>query len=240
MTRYSDDVSTLPIARVVSGLRWRADEMRNRLRDMRTDGISDHLRCRLELGFALPPLDTMQNYRRLKFLHDCIQELAPPTGVALEIGCFKCSSTVFIAHAAARARLAHVYAIDLFTGTPSWNGSVDYLDVAQDKLTRYGLNERVTLIRHDSFSYPWHEPIAALHIDADHAYEAVWKDIQKYAPFIVENGICVFDDYDVSHPGVTRAVHRLLNEDPSFEVAGANYQGVEFGSVCLRRVRQPG
>jgi predicted O-methyltransferase YrrM len=185
------------------------------MREVRADGLSDHIRCRLELGFALPPLDTMQNYQRLKFLDDCIERFAPSTGVGLEIGCYKCTSTVFIAHACARAQVSQVYAIDLFTGARSWNTKVDYLDEAQHKLARYGLNDRVTLIRSDSLCYSWTAPIAALHIDADHAYEAVWNDIQKYTPFIVENGICVFDDYDVTHPGVTRAVHRLLAEDSS-------------------------
>jgi len=237
MNNDSFSATTGPIGRVVNGLRWRAGAAHSRIRNVQPNRMSDHIRCRLELGFPLPPLDTMQNYGRLKFLHDCIEQFAPSTGVALEIGCFKCSSTVFIAHASAKAQVSRVYAIDLFTGTPSWGASVDYLDEARQKLARYGLQERVTLIRSDSLSYPWTDPIAALHIDADHSYEAVWNDIQKYTPFIVDNGICVFDDYDVSHSGVTRAVHRFLAEDPSFEVAGANYQGAEFGSVCLRRTR---
>ena len=233
-----DRVSALPIKRVVNGVRWRADAMRTRIREVRSDGLTDHIRCRFELGFACPPLNTMQNYRRLKFLHDCIEQFAPSTGVALEIGCFKCTSTVFIAHACAKAHIDQVYAMDLFTGTPSWNVSVDYFDDAQHKLEQYELHERITLIRSDSLTYPWTEPIAALHIDADHAYEAIWNDIQRYTPFIVANGICVFDDYDVNHPGVTRAVHRLLAEEPSFEVAATNYQGVEFGSLCIRRTGQ--
>jgi len=239
MNRDSNQAAALPFGRVMSGLRWRAGAVRNRMREVRADGLSDHIRCRLELGFVLPPLVTMQNYPRLKFLHDCIERFAPTTGVGLEIGCYKCTSTVFIAHACARAGVGQVYAIDLFTGTRSWNTAVDYLDEAQQKLARYGLRERVTLIRSDSLSYPWTAPVAALHIDADHSYEAVWADIQKYVPFIVENGICVFDDYDVSHDGVTRAVHRLLAEDSSFEVVAANYQGAEFGSVCVRRTRRP-
>jgi len=239
MNRNSNQAAALPFGRVMSGLRWRAGAVRTRMREVRADGLSDHIRCRLELGFVLPPLDTMQNYPRLKFLHDCIERFAPTTGVGLEIGCYKCTSTVFIAQACARAGVSQVYAIDLFTGTRSWNTAVDYLDEAQQKLARYGLRERVTLIRSDSLSYPWTAPVAALHIDADHSYEAVWADIQKYVPFIVENGICVFDDYDVSHDGVTRAVHRLLAEDSSFEVVAANYQGAEFGSVCIRRTRRP-
>jgi predicted O-methyltransferase YrrM len=231
-------VSTNPMTVVANGLRWRADAWRSRMRQFRRDGVGDHIRCRLELGFALPSLDTMQNYRRLKFLHDSFARFAPPTGVAVEIGCYKCSSTVFIAHACARARVPHVYAIDLFTGTPSWGVSVDYLDEAQRKISRYGLNNQVTLIRSDSLSYPWKEPIAALHIDADHEYQAVWNDIQKYTPFIVKDGVVVFDDYDIDHPGVTKAVHRLLAENDRFEVVATNYQGAEFGSICLRRTRE--
>jgi hypothetical protein len=57
-------------------------------------------------------------------------------------------------------------------------------------------------------------------------------------PFVVEHGVVIFDDYDVNHEGVTRAVHRLLVDDPRFEVAAANYQGAEFGRICLRRTRR--
>src|SRR4029079_6945157 len=115
MNRNSNQAAALPFGRVMSGLRWRGGGVRKRIRGGHGDGLSDHIRCRLELGFVLPPLDTMQNYPRLKFLHDCIRQFAPPTGVALEIGCFKCSSTVFIANACEKVRIQKVYAMDLFT-----------------------------------------------------------------------------------------------------------------------------
>jgi predicted O-methyltransferase YrrM len=216
---------------------WRLTALKSRVRTIRSDNVRDQFRCWLQLGFALPALDNMQNYARLKFLHDCIVRFAPGSGTALELGCYKCSSTVFVAQACRRAEVPHVCAIDLFTGTQSWGLDLDYQNEAQQKLARYGLVDRVTLIRSNTLNANWTEPISALHIDADHAYEAVWADISKYAPFVVQDGIIVFDDYDADHPGVTKAVHRLLVEDTSFEVAAANYQGYEFGSVCLRRVR---
>jgi len=236
MTHGRSDASVMPTsvpARVRDAARWRLDAIGGRMRRLRTAGLADHIRCRLELGFALPDLETMQNYARMKFLHDCIVRFAPSGGVALEIGCYKCSSTVFIAKACARTPVRHTCAMDLFTGTPSWKTSVDYLDAARRTIAAYRLGDQVTLIRADAAG--WKDAIAVLHIDADHAYEAVWQDIRKYTPFLAKDGIVVFDDYDVSHPGVTKAVHRLLSEDPHYQVVAANYQGLEFGSVCLRR-----
>ena len=232
------NTSTSVVQRLLAAAEWRLAALNSRVRTMRADNLGDHARCWLELGFALPPLDTMQNYTRLKFLHDCIVRFAPTSGIAVELGCYKCSSTVFIANACRKAKVPHTYAIDLFTGTQSWGLGVDYQHEAQEKLASYGLTNVVTLIRANTLEVDWTKKISALHIDADHAYEAVWADISKYTPFIEPNGIVVFDDYDVDHPGVTKAVHRLLLEDPSFEIAAANYQGHEFGSVCLRRVRK--
>jgi len=222
--------------RIGPALSWRRDALRARIREFRSEPLADRMRCRVELGFALPALETMQNYRRMKFLYECVVRFAPSAGVALEVGCYKCSSTVFIAKACARRQIRNIYALDLFTGTPSWNRTVDYFETARQKIERYGLSDVVTLVRSNSLEYEWNEPLAVLHIDADHEYGAVWNDIRKYTPYLVKGGIVVFDDYDVSHPGVTRAVHRLLHEDDGFEVVSANYQGVEFGSVCLRRI----
>jgi predicted O-methyltransferase YrrM len=227
--------TNLPM-RIRNAVRWRVDALRSRIKRVQAVGVTDYIRCRIELGFALPDLGTMQNYERMKFLHDCIVRFAPSTGVALEVGCYKCSSTVFIAKACTKKQIDKIYGMDLFTGTPSWKLSVDYYDTSQQTLAAYGLQDRVTLIRSNSLDYPWQTPIAALHIDGDHACEAAWLDTQKYTPFLVVGGIVVFDDYDISHPGVTTAVHRLLLEDSRYEVVAANYQGAEFGSVCLRRM----
>jgi hypothetical protein len=221
--------------RLRDAVRWRLDAIPGRVQAMRFAHLTDQIRCRIELGFALPQLETMQSYRRLKFLHDCILRFAPSTGVALDVGCYTCSATVFIAKACARKHIQHTYAMDLFTETPSWNSSVDYFNSAQQKITSYGLGDQVTLIRAHSLQYPWKDPIAMLHINANHASRVPRRDIQKYSAFLVEGGIVVFDDYDISHPGVTNAVDRLLAEDARFDAVAANYQGREFGSLCLRR-----
>ena len=138
------------VNRFRNALEWRTAALQSRVREVRRDGLTDYFRCRMQLGFPLPALDTMQNYQRMKFLYDCIMRFAPPNGVALEVGCYKCSSTVFIAKACAQAGIQNVYAIDLFTGTPSWGSSVDYLVEAEQKLATYGLRDRVTLIRSNS------------------------------------------------------------------------------------------
>ena len=103
------------VQRLRRAVGWRVDSMRTRVCEMQSDGLMDRLRCRLELGFELPPLETMQNYKRLKFLHDCIVRFAPSEGVALEVGCYKCSSTVFIAKACEKAGVQKIFAMDLFT-----------------------------------------------------------------------------------------------------------------------------
>src|ERR1700687_4266078 len=120
-------------------MRWRIEAIPSRMRAVRSAHLSDHVRCLVELGFSLPELETMQNYTRLKFLHNCILRFAPSTGVSLEVGCYKCSSTVFIAKACAKRQIRYIYAMDLFTGTPSWQLSVDYFDSAQEKIASYGL-----------------------------------------------------------------------------------------------------
>src|SRR3954447_26457815 len=96
--------------RIVPALSWRRDALRARIREFRPEPLADRMRCRVELGFALPALETMQNYRRMKFLYECVVRFAPSAGVALEVGCYKCSSTVFIAKACARRQNRNIYA----------------------------------------------------------------------------------------------------------------------------------
>src|ERR1700730_16031012 len=114
--------------RLRDAVRWRLERFRAGLQAKRFADLTDQIRCRIELGFALPQLETMQSYRRLKFLYDCILRFAPSTGVALDVGCYKCTATVFIAKACARKHIRHTYAMDLFTETSSLNSSVDYFN----------------------------------------------------------------------------------------------------------------
>lgn len=190
----------------------------------------------LYFSFPIPPYDGMQNFTRMKFLYDSILKFATcSSGVALEVGCFKGCSTVFLAKACLKRGIKEVYAIDLFTGTPSSRQTFDTYEQASHRLNNYNLYDNVRLIRAHSLEYDWHKQIDVFHLDADHAYEAVVADIRRYIPFVNDGGIVILDDYDAAHPGVRRAVHELLLAREEFDVVDVHYEGLEYGSICLRR-----
>ncbi len=200
-----------------------------------TSSTLEHLYGRLTLGFPVPPHDGMQNFRRMKFLHDSIVEFATPSGgVALEVGCYKGGSTVFLAKACLKKGISEIYAMDLFSGTPSWNQTIDTYEATVNRMTEYKLDRTVKLLRSHSLAYPWNKLIDVFHLDADHEYQAVVSDIEKFTPFLADEGIIVFDDYDAAHPGVKQAVHELLLKRRELEVVALNYEGWEYGSICLK------
>lgn len=185
-----------------------------------------------------PPLDPgMQTFGRMRFLYDMVSRHASRvSGNALEIGCFKGCSTVYLAKACAGVGITKVRSIDLFTGTPGWGQTFDTFDEANERMRRYGISRFVELIRADSREYRCpDESIDVLHVDGDHSYGAASADIERFAPLVSPGGLVVFDDYDASHEGVVRAVHELLARDRSFTVVAVNHRGEEWGSLCLRR-----
>lgn len=107
----------------------------------------DRLRGLRSLGFVIPPYDGMQNFRRMKFLNDSVRRFAPRvSGVALEIGCYNAGSAVFLGKACLRSGIRRIYAMDLFTGTPSWKQTIDTYATAAARLAAYDLAANVTLI----------------------------------------------------------------------------------------------
>ena len=54
-------------------------------------------------------------------------------------------------------------------------------------------------------------------IDADHSYESVKKDIEKYSPKLKVGGLLT--GHDIDYPGVNRAVTEVIK---NFDV-GPNY-----------------
>lgn len=186
--------------------------------------------------FPLPPLDGMQDEVRLAFLHDQVLRWADPRlGAALEIGVFKGCSTVVLADACRCVGFEELTAIDLFTGTAGWNQKEDTEAAARARLAAFGFDGFVELVRGDSAVVPWGNDLAVLHLDGDHRYESVSRDVHRFAPFVVPGGIIVFDDYDQAHPGVQRAVHDLLAAQIGFTVVGVNNYREHTGSLCVRR-----
>jgi predicted O-methyltransferase YrrM len=211
------------------------------IRSTRTMGfqireLTGRIRHRLYFGFAAPPHDGMQNIARMRFLYDVVRFAGRrQSGAALEIGVYKGCSMIYLSKACLALGIEAIYGMDLFTGTPSWGQHFDTYDEAAMRLKSYRLDSNVELIRSDSRQYPWKCSIDVLHIDADHEYDAVRRDIEKYTPFLVLGGLVVFDDYDDSHPGVVCAVDELIAKG-GFENVAVNRPSADYGSICLRRV----
>ncbi len=185
-------------------------------------------------GFVMPSFDGMQNLTRIKFLYQSILQFATcKSGLALEIGVFKAGSTVFIAKACIKRGITQIYGVDLFTGALSSGITGDTFDAAKNRIHKYHLERNVSLIRSDSLKCPWNKKIDVLHLDGDHSYEYVTGELKKYTPFLTDGGIIIFDDYDHTHEGVTRAVHEFLLEREDFDIVTVNY-GVS-GSICIRK-----
>lgn len=191
------------------------------------------IRARIHFGFWPPPDDGMQTPRRMRFLYDAVLKLAKPVGAALEVGCFKAGSTVYLAKACLKRGVRPISAIDLFTGTPSWQLNVDTEAEARARLKAYGLQDAVTLIRGDAQKMEWRDPLAVFHLDADHEYEAVRADLAKFMPFVVPGGVAILDDYDDAHPGVVRAADDFLVAHPQFKVHARHHEGPKNGSLCM-------
>ena len=90
---------------------------------------------------------------------------------------------------------------------------------------KYGA--RLRAIQGYSFDVADHIPdssVDLVFIDADHSYEAVRKDIVKFAPKLRSGGILC--GHDIDYPGVNRAVNELI---PEYDV-GPNFVWIKRGS----------
>ena len=141
---------------------------------------------------------TMQNYTRMKFLHDCIVRFAPSTGVALEVGCYKCSSTVFIAHACGNASIEKNLR-DRFVHRVRPHGERRWTTSPKPRASsRVWIRRPGHLIRSNSLDYRGRSrsPSTSTPITPT---RRCGRTSEVYTPFLVEGGIVVFDDYDVDH-----------------------------------------
>src|SRR5690606_8514286 len=74
------------------------------------------------------------------------------------------------------------------------------------------VGDRVTFVRAHSSEAArlWSRPIGLLHVDADHAYDAVRADFEAWSPHVVPGGIIALDDVHPNYPGVQRLLSELL------------------------------
>lgn len=209
----------------------------NILRDLFNYEKWQRLYLSIRYGFIVPRYDGMMDERKCKFLYEIVMECRSKKTLIVEIGSYNGCSTTWLASAGIRNGFRSVIAIDLFTGTPSWGKKIDTYEAFMRRMRRNKLGNFVEPIRGDSREVikNWEDKnkIAILHIDGDHAYEAVKADIDNYIPYLEPQGIVIFDDYDSTHPDVTKAVHELLNTG-DFQIMNIVEEIREgYGSIAL-------
>lgn len=156
----------------------------------------------------------------LESLQGLVRATEGVNGAVMEFGCWEGRSLVSIAHAAGE-RLVH--AVDHWQGNDEdeyTTNAVAERDIYATFLenTAHLNNVRIHRMDTDEFMSRWSEPVALLHLDADHRYPAVKRQIEWVMPLLVPGGVLCGDDYSSRWPGVTKAVDELL---PGADIVGS-------------------
>lgn len=179
------------------------------------------IRARLaEIGPAIDAIDGWLDPKAGAVLYQLARVAAPMPSV-VELGSWKGRSTAWLAHGLRDRGGGRVVAVDTWAGTHNEPDHAQQLaGYAPDQLhhefldamRRHGLETMVEPWRMSTLEAArrWDRgvSIGLLHIDADHAYEAVRADFEHWAPFVVRGGLVVFDDVG-SWSGPTRLVTEL-------------------------------
>lgn len=69
--------------------------------------------------------------------------------------------------------------------------------------------EGTIFIHSDSLEVEWDKPIKCLFIDAEHRYQRVKDEYEKYLPFVVKGGWIFFHDSDETSPEVRKFTEEI-------------------------------
>jgi len=143
--------------------------------------------------------------------------------VVVELGSFKGRSSVMLAGGLCGKHAPRLYCVDVFgpSSDPSYDTwlkpAVEGDPVPVDEQFRHntrvcGVGGVVTPVQGYSWDVAktWSEPINMLFIDANHEYEAVVRDIETWAPFLVQGGVILFHDVNDNWPGTKRAFEERI------------------------------
>jgi tetratricopeptide (TPR) repeat protein len=108
-------------------------------------------------------------------------------------------------------------------------GGVDTHAVLVTTLARFGVSERVEVVRAHSWEVEWERPIAFLFLDALHDYENLRRDHACFADWLVPRALVAFHDHSSAFPGVRRLVQEL-RDSGDYRLAAQR-----DGLVVLRR-----
>jgi hypothetical protein len=112
-----------------------------------------------------------------------------------------------MAYALRENKFGKIYGIDPWSTQSSaegldgvnkeWWSKIDHQAIYQglvDKITEFGLNEQIVLIRDTSAHTNVIPNIDVLHIDGNHSEEASMLDALKWVPQVKKGGLIIFDD----------------------------------------------
>jgi len=142
-------------------------------------------------------------------------------GPLVEIGCYRGRSTLSLGHGVRRAGGGHVWSVDLFEDTYTFEGYDDPMpseDALRQLLRSHSLEETVTLVRGDSRASATASAvpggIAFLFVDADHVYDALCAEWAIWGPKLSDDAVVAFHDYDnvVVGDGVTRFCDEIIRQ----------------------------
>lgn len=142
---------------------------------------------------------------KASILIDLVFMTRPDTIV--EIGVWGGKSLVPMAYSLKALRNGRIYGVDPWNSVESadgmegvnydWWRSVDHEKILQGlqiKITEFGLQEQIELIRSTSEEAPVIPNIDMLHIDGNHSEKASNLDVRKWVPLVRTGGIIIFDD----------------------------------------------
>lgn len=85
----------------------------------------------------------------------------------------------------------------------SWWGSIDHEGILRglvDKINKFGLNDRVALVRNTSEGADIIENIDILHVDGNHSERTALFDVKKWVPNVRKGGVIIMDDLNWEGP----------------------------------------
>lgn len=146
----------------------------------------------------------------------------PIDGDTVELGSWVGLTTSYLATACRVRGSGQVYAVDTFAGTKEGGSryrSVERLgggtfDAFRDRIARAAVEDLVTPLigfTHEVVDDYRGAPIRFLLIDADHSFEGVRGDYERWLPLVAPGGLIVFHDYLMSD--VARFVDEFVAED---------------------------
>ena len=183
------------------------------VRQMRNVTVPDSYAALSRLERQLASIPGMISQRRC-MTHYLMAYSQSIRGDIVEVGSWQGRNTCYLAAACRDSGNGLVHAVDHFRGNPTTGHLyvVDKEDLSdlednfRANVERAGLNDWVRLHAADVDDVEIAGPLRMLFVDGEHSYDAVTRDLTKFAPLVVSGGLVLFDDYHPQFDGVVQAV----------------------------------